>query len=59
MSAKAQFAKRWNWYAAIYGLAGGDFLKFDAVTDKQLKSALTLLTFEKQKQKIEQQMLKR
>lgn len=58
-SAIGQFGRRWGWYSAIYGLAGGDFLKFDAVTDQPLTAALTFLTFEKQKQKLETQMIKK
>lgn len=59
MSAKSQFANRWGWYSAVYALAGGNVLNFDQVTDMQLKSALTFLTFEKQKINIEQKMIKK
>jgi hypothetical protein len=53
----AQFAKQWGWYQAIYGLAKGDLTKFDTVTGYRLTQCLTYLTFEKQKNEIEQRQL--
>lgn len=56
-SEQAQFAKHWGWYSSLYALAGGDFTKFDRVTELGLTSCLTYLTFEKQKNEIEQRQL--
>ena len=58
-SERAQFSKQWGWYQSIYALAQGDLTKFEQVTKLRLTAALTLLTFEKQKQGIENRELKR
>jgi hypothetical protein len=52
-----QFAKQWGWYQSIYAIAQGDITRFDAVTNYKLTQCLTYLTFEKQKQEIEQRQL--
>jgi len=56
-SEQAQFGKQWGWYQSIYALAGGDLTRFDTVTGYGLTQCLTYLTFEKQKQEIEQRQL--
>ena len=56
-SETAQFGKQWGWYTSVYALAGGDITKFDTVTGYRLSMCLTYLTFEKQKQEIEQRQL--
>jgi hypothetical protein len=53
-SETAQFQKQWGWYQSIYALAKGDVTKFDEVTKLGLLKCLTYLTFEKQKNEIEQ-----
>ena len=58
-SEQAQFGKQWGWYQSIYAAAKGDITKFDDVTRLRLTKALTYLTFEKQKNDIEQRELKR
>jgi len=55
----AQFAKHWGWYQSIYALAQGDITRFEAITKHKLIECLTYLTFEKQKQEIEQRELKK
>jgi hypothetical protein len=56
-SEQAQFGKQWGWYQSVYALAGGDITKYDTVTSYGLTKCLTYLTFEKQKQEIEQRQL--
>jgi hypothetical protein len=56
-SEQAQFQKQWNYYTSIYALAQGDITRFDTVTGYRLTQCLTYLTFEKQKQEIEQRQL--
>jgi hypothetical protein len=56
-SETTQFAKRWGWYQSIYAIAKGDITKFDEVTRMGLLKCLTYLTFEKQKNEIEQRQL--
>jgi len=58
-SETTQFAKRWGWYQSIYALAKGDVTRFDEVTTLRLTKCLTYLTFEKQKNEIEQRQLQR
>ena len=58
-SERTQFNKQWGWYQSIYAAAKGDVTKFDDVTRLRLTKALTYLTFEKQKNEIEQRELKR
>jgi hypothetical protein len=50
---RGQFNKRWGWYGSIYGIAKGDITKFNEVTRLPLTQCLTYLIFEKQKNQIE------
>jgi phage head maturation protease len=50
---RGQFNKTWGWYGSIYALAKGDATKFDEITRLRLTKCLTYLTFEKQKNQIE------
>ena len=54
----ADFGRKWGWYQNIYALAGGDIFKIDDVTELKLLKALTFLSFEAEKNKIEQKILK-
>ena len=56
---QAQFGAKWGWYSSFYALAQADIRRFDAISKLQLTSALTFLTFEKEKIEIEQSMLKK
>jgi hypothetical protein len=58
-SKQSQFAKQWGWYATIYQLAKGDIRKFGEITRLQLHECLYFLTFEKQKQEIENDLIKK
>ena len=53
----SQFGKKWSWYQSIYALAQGDVTRFDTVTKYRLTKCLNYLSFEKQKQEIEQRQL--
>ena len=56
---QAQFGVKWGWYSSFYALAKGDVRRFNEVSKIQLTSALTFLTFEKEKIEIEKLMLKK
>jgi hypothetical protein len=56
---QTQFGAKWGWYSSFYALAKGDVGRFNEVSKLQLTAALTFLTFEKEKQEIESQMLKK
>ena len=58
-SETTQFSKRWGWYQSLYAIAKGDITKFDEITKSRLTRCLTYLTFEKQKNEIEQRQLER
>lgn len=58
-SATAQFGRRWGWYSSIYAIAQGDVTRFDTVTELPINQCLTYLTFEKQKNKIESDLIKK
>jgi hypothetical protein len=53
-SERTQFSKQWGWYNSIYALAKGDVTKFDEVTKLGVRKCLTYLTYERQKNEIEQ-----
>ena len=57
-SLEAGFGRKWGWYQSIYGLAGGDVLKLDSVTEIPLHKCLMWLAFEKEKNEIEAKMIK-
>ena len=58
-SAAAQFGQRWGWYSSIYAIAQGDLTRFDRVTELPITQCLTYLTFEKQKNNIESDLIKK
>jgi hypothetical protein len=58
-SKQGQFAARWGWYATIYQLAQGDIRRFGGVTKLELQECLHFLTFEKQKQEVENDLIKK
>ena len=57
-SRQGQFAKRWGWYTTVYQLAQGDIRRFAEITRLELHECLHFLTFEKQKQEAENDILK-
>lgn len=57
-TASSGFSAKWGWYQSIYGLANGDILKYDEITKQNIHKCLTFLSFEKDKYKLETQMLK-
>jgi hypothetical protein len=58
-SKQGQFSKQWGWYATIYQLAKGDIRQFAEITQLQLHECLHFLTFEKQKQEVENDLIKK
>ena len=59
LSAQGGFGKKWGWYQSIYGLAKGDITKFDKVTEEPLFKCLMYLTFEKEKNELEANLIKK
>ena len=57
--AESAFAERYGWYQSLYALAGGNALRLGKVTDLQIHEALTWLQFEKEKNKIESDRIKK
>jgi hypothetical protein len=37
---------KWGWYQVIHGLAQGDILRFEAVTNLRIEEVLTYLAYE-------------
>jgi len=54
-TSRAVFAKKWSWYQSIYAIAKGDLTKFDEVTRLGVHECFTYLSFEGEKNEIEQQ----
>ena len=48
------FGNKWGWYAIIYKLTGGEFLKMEEVIQRPLTECLTWLSFQKDVETIEQ-----
>ena len=57
--AESAFAERYGWYQSLYALAGGDALRLGSVTNLQIHEALTWLQFEKEKNKLESDRIKK
>jgi len=55
----ADFGIKWGWYQNIYQLAKGDIQQFNKVVKLRLHDALMYLSFEADKNKLENKMLKR
>ena len=55
---EAQFTNKWRWYNSLYAIAKGDITQFDTITAMPLKSCLTWLLFEKEKNEIELKQIK-
>ena len=58
-SEQNQFNKQWGWYNTVYQLAQGDVRRFDEVTKIRLATALTYLSYESQKAKLEAKLIKK
>ena len=57
-SAGEGFGKKWGWYQSIYALAGKDVSRISEVTKIPLHQCLIWLEFEKEKNDLEQKMIK-
>jgi hypothetical protein len=58
-SAVGIFNSRYGWYSSLYALSQGDITRFDSITRLPINQCLTYLTFEKEKNKIEADLIKR
>ena len=58
-TAEQGFGKKWGWYQSIYGLAQGDVRRISEVTKLPLQQCLIWLEFEKEKNKLEADAIKR
>jgi len=58
-SKQSQFGSKWGWYSSFYALAQGDVRRFDDISKLRLSVALTYLTFEKEKNELEMDLIKR
>lgn len=53
------FGKKWGWYQSVYSLARGDVRKFGEVTKLNLHQCIMWLEFEKEKNKLEADRIKK
>ena len=58
-SERSQFNKQWGWYHSIYRLSGGDVSKLNEVVRLPIHQALTFLSYEIQKDKVQYNEQKR
>ena len=58
-TASDSFVAKWGWFQSIYGLSNGDVRNFEEVTKLKLHKCLYMLSFEKDKAKLEESILKR
>ena len=52
------FGKKWGWYQSVYALAQGDVRRYEDITGMNLNTCLLALSFEKEKQEIENKNIK-
>ena len=53
------FGKKWGFYQNFYTLAKGDIRNFEAVSKINIHQCLTYLAFEKEKNQIETELIKK
>ena len=53
------FGKKWGWYQSIYTLAQGDVRRFEDITELEIHTCFTMLTFEKEKNELEAKQIKK
>ena len=53
------FGNKWGWYQSVYSLAGGDVRKFEQVTRLGVHQCLMWLEFEKEKNELETDRIKK
>jgi len=59
LSAVANFNSRYGWYQSVHTLSGGDITKFEEVTRLNVYQCLYALQYEKEKNELEAQQIKR
>ena len=52
------FVAKWGWFQSIYGLSNGDIRNIHEVTKLKMHQCLYMLSFEKDKAKVEESILK-
>jgi hypothetical protein len=55
---KKEGFKRWGWFGVIEKLANGDITKFEEVTNQNFILSLNLLSYWKERDAIEREMIK-
>jgi len=58
LSPESNFAQKWGWYSTFYQLSKGDVTRFGKVSELSLYAALTMITYEKEKNELEKSLLK-
>ena len=58
-SLEGQFGKRWGWFNAFHTLSQGDATKFEQTAKINVYTALTYLSYIKDKNDIERKLMKR
>ena len=58
LDAISNFGRKWGWYQSIYALAGGDVTRFEDITELNVHKCLTMLSFMKEKQELENKQIK-
>ena len=58
-SIQANFGRKWGWYQSIHTLAQGDVRRIDEVTKTSLHKCLMMLEFEKDKNKVENHLIRK
>ena len=57
--AQSQFSRKWGWYGVVYQIAQGNLLRFEEVTELPLRTALTFLEYEIDKNNVERSLMKK
>ena len=57
--AQSNFSRKWGWYGAVHQIAKGDLLQFEKVTELPLRTALTYLEYEIDKNEVEKSIMKK
>ena len=58
LSSTANFGRKWGWYTTFYHLSQGDVTRFEKVSKLRLFAALTMMTYDKEKNELEKSLLK-
>ena len=59
LDAISSFGKKWGWYQSVYTLAKGDVRRFEDISELNIHTCFTMLTFEKEKNELEAKQIKK